>query len=322
MLTTDFSFSLPEELIAQVPAAERGASRLLVLDRASGAVTHSSVRELATLLPQGATMVFNDSRVRKARLFAATPSGGKVEVLLLRRELSTSGETLWAALTTRMAKLVPGKRLSLPEGLEAEVVEARPDERVFRFSRELDDDYLERNGHLPLPPYIRRADAPADADRYQTVYSREQGSAAAPTAGLHFTPEILDSLRSAGIDLRFVTLHVGLGTFLPVRAESLEDHRMHRGGVFRTARDCRGRERRQARGPARHRRRHDERPYAGKRLDRRRPQGRPGLDQHLHLSRIRLQGRRRHVYQLPYAGIDAPHARLGIRRARAHPGRL
>lgn len=228
MLTTDFSFSLPEELIAQVPAAERGASRLLVLERASGAVTHSSVRELATLLPAGATMVFNDSRVRKARLFAATPGGGKVEVLLLRRELSTSGETLWAALTTRMAKLVPGKRLSLPEGLEAEVVEARPDERVFRFSRELDDDYLERNGHLPLPPYIRRADAPADADRYQTVYSRERGSAAAPTAGLHFTPEILDSLRSGGIDLRFVTLHVGLGTFLPVRVESLEDHRMHR----------------------------------------------------------------------------------------------
>jgi len=126
-----------------------------------------------------------------------------------------------------MAKLLPGKRLSLPEGMEAEVVEARPDERLLRFSPELDDDYLERNGHLPLPPYIRRGDAPADAERYQTVYARERGSAAAPTAGLHFTPGILDGLRAAGVETRFVTLHVGLGTFLPVRAESIEDHRMH-----------------------------------------------------------------------------------------------
>jgi len=169
-------------------------------------------------------MVFNDSRVRRARLYAETPAGGKVELLLLRRE----GPALWAALTTRMAKLTPGKRLELPEGVEAEVVEARPDERVFRFSREIDDDYLERNGHLPLPPYIRREDAPADAERYQTVYAREHGSSAAPTAGLHFTREILAGLDAAGVELRFVTLHVGLGTFLPVRAEEIEDHRMHR----------------------------------------------------------------------------------------------
>jgi len=169
-------------------------------------------------------MVFNDSRVRRARLYAETPAGGKVELLLLRRE----GPALWAALTTRMAKLTPGKRLELPDGVEAEVVEARPDERAFRFSREIDDDYLERNGHLPLPPYIRREDAPADAERYQTVYAREHGSSAAPTAGLHFTREILAGLDAAGVELRFVTLHVGLGTFLPVRAEEIEDHRMHR----------------------------------------------------------------------------------------------
>lgn len=223
MLTTDFSFNLPEELIAQHPAAERGSSRLLVLDRQSGAVSHSSVRELTSFVPAGTVMVFNDSRVRRARLFATTAGGGKVEVLLLRRE----GDLLWAALTTRMAKLMPGKRVTLPDGIEAEVIEARPDERLFRFSREIDDDYLERNGHLPLPPYIRRADVPADAERYQTVYAREHGSAAAPTAGLHFTPGILDDLRLAGVDIRFVTLHVGLGTFLPVRAGSIEDHRMH-----------------------------------------------------------------------------------------------
>ncbi len=223
MLTTDFSFNLPEELIAQHPASERGSSRLLVLDRQSGEVSHSSVRELISYVPAGTVMVFNDSRVRRARLFATTAGGGKVEVLLLRRE----GDLLWAALTTRMAKLVPGKRVTLPEGLDAEVIESRPDERLFRFSREIDDDYLERNGHLPLPPYIRRADVPADAERYQTVYAREHGSAAAPTAGLHFTPELLDALRAAGVDIHFVTLHVGLGTFLPVRAESIEDHRMH-----------------------------------------------------------------------------------------------
>lgn len=224
MRTTDFSFNLPEVLIAQTPSERRGESRLLVLDRGSGELTHSAVRAIAEFVPSGAVMVFNDSRVRRARLFASTPSGGRVEVLLLRRE----GPALWAALTTRMAKLTPGKRLELPEGVEAEVVEALADERVFRLSREIDDDYLERNGHLPLPPYIRREDAPTDAERYQTVYARERGSSAAPTAGLHFTEGILSGLEAAGVVLRFVTLHVGLGTFLPVRSESIEDHRMHR----------------------------------------------------------------------------------------------
>ncbi|MBU0928738.1 MAG: tRNA preQ1(34) S-adenosylmethionine ribosyltransferase-isomerase QueA [Spirochaetes bacterium] len=222
MLTTDFSFSLPEELIAQRPTAERGASRLLVLD-GGGGIVHSSVRDIASFVPSGAVMVFNDSKVRRARLYATSAGGGRVELLLLRRE----GPSRWAAVATRMAKLKAGKRLGLPEGIEAEVREVRPDERVFEFSREIDDDYLERVGHLPLPPYIRRDDVPDDADRYQTVYARERGSAAAPTAGLHFTPGILDGLRAAGVELRFVTLHVGLGTFLPVRAEAVEDHRMH-----------------------------------------------------------------------------------------------
>lgn len=227
MLTTDFNFELPEELIAQVPSEERGRSRLLVMDRASGALTHSSVAELASFLPAGGLMVFNDSRVRRARLYATSPGGGSVELLLLRQERGPAGELLWAAIATRMAKLKPGKRLSLPGGVEAEVVEARPDERVLRMSRDIDDDYLELHGHLPLPPYIRRADAAADAERYQTVYSRSCGSAAAPTAGLHFTDDILAGLKAAGLELRFVTLHVGLGTFLPVRSDAVEDHRMH-----------------------------------------------------------------------------------------------
>jgi S-adenosylmethionine:tRNA ribosyltransferase-isomerase len=223
MKTQDFSFKLPEELIAQEPPAERGLSRLMTLDRRSGAYAHRMVRELPGLIEPGAVMVFNDSKVRRARLFAQGSGGGKVEILLLRR----LGDRLWAALTTRMAKQTPGKTLSLPEGLSAEVVEARPDERVLRFSFEIDDGYLERNGHLPLPPYIKREDKPADAERYQTVYAREPGSAAAPTAGLHFTPAILEALKAKGVELCFLTLHVGLGTFMPVRAENIEEHRMH-----------------------------------------------------------------------------------------------
>ncbi|PKL09447.1 MAG: tRNA preQ1(34) S-adenosylmethionine ribosyltransferase-isomerase QueA [Spirochaetae bacterium HGW-Spirochaetae-7] len=223
MLTTDFSFNLPEDLIAQEPSAQRGASRLLVLDRATGTTTHGMVADITSFVSPGTVMVFNDSKVRRARLYATGAGGGRIEVLLLRRE----GPCLWAALTTRMAKMTPGKRLALPDGLEAEIVEARPDERLLRFSAEPDDDYLERNGRLPLPPYIRRADAEADADRYQTVYARERGSSAAPTAGLHFTGGILSGLAAAGVELRFVTLHVGLGTFLPVRVDSIEDHHMH-----------------------------------------------------------------------------------------------
>lgn len=223
MLTTDFSFNLPEELIAQEPADERGSSRLLVLDRATGEIRHSRVRDIASFIPPGSVMVFNDSRVRRARLFGTLDSGGKVELVLLRRE----GEHLWAALTSRMAKLKPGRTVMLPDGLVATVVQERPDERLLEFSDGLDDAYLERNGHLPLPPYIRRPDSAADTERYQTVYARVQGSAAAPTAGLHFTDEILDSLKTAGVDIRFVTLHVGLGTFLPVRTDHIEEHRMH-----------------------------------------------------------------------------------------------
>jgi S-adenosylmethionine:tRNA ribosyltransferase-isomerase len=223
MLTTDFSFNLPEEYIAQQPPEERGASRLLVLDRNTGSLTHAKVRDIASLVPRGALMVFNDSRVRRARLFGSTPNGGKVEVLLLRRE----GSSTWAALTSRMSRLKTGKTISLPEGLEATVIVERADERVLNFSFELDEAYLERNGHLPLPPYIRRGDTSSDSDRYQTVYAKESGSAAAPTAGLHFTPEILASLESAGVELCFLTLHVGLGTFLPVRSATVEDHTMH-----------------------------------------------------------------------------------------------
>jgi len=222
MTLKDFHFELPEELIAQEPPLERGSSRLFVLDRNNGNI-HSSVKDLAAFIPEGSVMVFNDSKVRRARLFATTTHGGKVEILLLRPE----ADGLWAVMTSRMAKQQPGRVLLLPEGLEAEIVGVRPDERLLRFSRPLDDSYLERHGHLPLPPYIRRSDQPADAERYQTIYARQTGSAAAPTAGLHFTTQIIDTLKSKGIDIQFITLHVGLGTFMPVRTQNIKEHRMH-----------------------------------------------------------------------------------------------
>jgi len=226
METTDFSFELPEELIAQFPAAERGADRLLVLDRTSGARTHRMVADLPSLVEPGTLLVFNDSKVRKARVYG-TPIGqegaGEVEFLLLDR----IGSGRWRAMVKRAKRQKVGRRYAFPAGAEAEIEAEDGEFRLVRFDRDLGDDWLDEHGHIPLPPYIRREDAPADSSRYQTIYARAVGSAAAPTAGLHFTPAIMDALRAAGAEIAYVTLHVGLGTFLPVRAEKIEDHRMH-----------------------------------------------------------------------------------------------
>ncbi|HUW42430.1 MAG TPA: tRNA preQ1(34) S-adenosylmethionine ribosyltransferase-isomerase QueA [Rectinemataceae bacterium] len=233
MRTDDFSFDLPEELIAQFPPERRGESRLLVLDRAKGALRHAMVSELASSIEPGTLVVFNDSRVRKARIYGeALDTGARVEFLLLRRR----GAGLWEATATKLKRQRPGRRYLFPESVEAQIVDAplfgeesaeRDGTRLLHFSPAIDDDYLDRAGHIPLPPYIRREDAPADAERYQTVYSRAVGSAASPTAGLHFTEELLGQLRDRGIERATVTLHVGLGTFLPVRSEEIESHRMH-----------------------------------------------------------------------------------------------
>jgi S-adenosylmethionine:tRNA ribosyltransferase-isomerase len=233
--TDDFSFDLPEELIAQFPPERRGESRLFVLDRASGRRTHGAIADIAQYVEPGTLMVFNDSRVRKARLFAeAEDSGARVEFLLLKR----LGEDLWEASASKLKKQRPGRRYRFPEGVIGQIVESAEDvgaeaesdrdgTRAIRFSPPIDDVYLERSGHIPLPPYIKRDDAAEDAERYQTVYAAHVGSAAAPTAGLHFTDEILSALDARGVERTFVTLHVGLGTFLPVRSDSLEDHNMH-----------------------------------------------------------------------------------------------
>ncbi|MBN1687289.1 MAG: tRNA preQ1(34) S-adenosylmethionine ribosyltransferase-isomerase QueA [Spirochaetales bacterium] len=223
MRTRNFSFDLPPELVAQHPPAQRGTSRLLVLDRETGRLAHSSMDEIDKFVEPGTVMVFNDSRVRKARLYAASDHGGTVELLLIRRVDSAT----WISLTSKTRRQRPGKKLHLPADVTAEVVAAEGEFRTLRFTPEIDDDWLDRHGHVPLPPYIERADIPQDAERYQTVYSRLIGSVAAPTAGLHFTAKMLAQLERAGVELCFVTLHVGAGTFFPIRSEHIEDHRMH-----------------------------------------------------------------------------------------------
>lgn len=231
MRTEDFSFELPEELIAQAPTARRGESRLLVLDRASGARVHSAVARLADFVEPGCLMVFNDSRVRKARIFGeALDTGMKTEFLLLGQRPDGS----WEAVASKLKKQRAGRRYRLAGEALAEVLgpgeagaDGRPDTLILSFDRPMTEEYLERNGHVPLPPYIKREDAPDDDERYQTVYSRELGSAACPTAGLHFTEALLAELDARGVRRTTVTLHVGLGTFLPVRSDAIEGHAMH-----------------------------------------------------------------------------------------------
>ncbi|MDR1899822.1 MAG: tRNA preQ1(34) S-adenosylmethionine ribosyltransferase-isomerase QueA [Treponema sp.] len=228
MKTSDFSFDLPPRLIAQYPAV-RGQSRLMVLDRRTGRRRHRRVSELPSLLKRGDLLVFNDSRVRKARLFAVSAAtGGAVEFLLLKQ----IDPRIWQTMVRGSRRRRPGSRYLFRDETEAPIAEAvvfggEGEFRTLCFDRPIDDQWLDRYGHLPLPPYIKRQDDPADGERYQTVYAAETGSAAAPTAGLHFTRELLAGLEAAGVETAFITLHVGLGTFLPVRSEHLEDHTMH-----------------------------------------------------------------------------------------------
>lgn len=224
MKTQDFSFDLPEGLIAQTPPAERGRSRLMVLDRASRRLSHRMAADLPEILESGALLVFNDSKVRKARLYGASKSSGvQVEFLLLQK---LDAHT-WRTVVQRSRRRRPGSRYVFPGGLEGEICGAGGEFRLLRFDAPIDDAWLDVHGHIPLPPYIKREDTPEDAARYQTVYAAAPGSAAAPTAGLHFTRELLARLEDRGIETAFLTLHVGPGTFLPVRTEDIEDHRMH-----------------------------------------------------------------------------------------------
>jgi S-adenosylmethionine:tRNA ribosyltransferase-isomerase len=252
VLVSEFDFHLPPELIAQQPLANRSASRMLHLDRISGKLTDRAFREFPQLLRPGDLLVMNNTRVFPARLFgrrsgshaqpvsANNPAArqflsGRVEVLLTRQ--SDEDSQVWEALVRPGRKIGVGERIFFggsetpaDHRLAAEII-ARGEfgERTLRFAPVPDlFAEIEKLGHVPLPPYISRDDAASDRERYQTVYARERGSVAAPTAGLHFTPEILAELRKHGIEIAEITLHVGLGTFQPVHAERVEDHKLHR----------------------------------------------------------------------------------------------
>jgi len=235
---SDFDFELPEELIAQQPPAERGQSRMLTMDRASGELRDRQFSEFPSLLRKGDLLVLNDSRVIPARLYARRtlrrekekPSG-RIEVMLTE----PMGENRWHALVRPRRKVAIGERLVFPDpegqiALEAEVLERGEfGDRLIEFAA-VEDFFgiLDRIGHIPLPPYIHREDGSADRDRYQTIFSRERGSVAAPTAGLHFTPQMLERIAGSGVEIARVTLHVGLGTFAPLRVERVDEVRLHR----------------------------------------------------------------------------------------------
>ncbi len=235
MRRQDFHYELPEELIAQHPADRRDAARLLQLDGASGAVADRWITDLPALLRPGDLLVLNDTRVIPARLFAHKTTGGRVEIMI---ERLLDEKTLLAQLRASKANR-SGMRLTIDNDIEFEIIERRDDFYVLRLhAGEALTTVLERHGHMPLPPYIQRADEKNDRYRYQTVYAREPGAVAAPTAGLHFTPELLQQLQAAGIRLTYITLHVGLGTFSPMRVDDISDHRMHHERVQVDAAAC------------------------------------------------------------------------------------
>jgi S-adenosylmethionine:tRNA ribosyltransferase-isomerase len=220
MQTSDFDYPLPAERIAQTPVEPRHASRLLVMKRAGGELEHRTFWEVGDYLRKGDVLVINRTRVIPARIYAHKPTGGRIELLLLRRVDSFTWETLVGG-----KRVAPGMRLTLEDGPQAEVIERlEGSRRLVRFSEAV-EPYLERAGQMPLPPYIHTP--LANPERYQTVYARQPGSAAAPTAGLHFTPELMERLGAAGVGFAEVTLHVGLDTFAPVNEDDPQEHKIH-----------------------------------------------------------------------------------------------
>ena len=234
MKISEFTFDLPQELIAQTPAERRGEDRLLVIDRKTGAYSDMMMQDFPSLVEPGSIVVVNDTRVRKARVFGISETGGKVEFLFT----GAVGPTRWQAMVSKSRKQRPGKGYDFytPDGQLycKAVIDTDVDDKdsgsslkIVRFDRPIDEDFFQKCGHVPLPPYIKREDDFNDEKRYQTIFANECGSMASPTAGLHFTPERVDKLADKGVEVLHITLHVGMGTFLPVRTENLEDHVMH-----------------------------------------------------------------------------------------------
>lgn len=234
MKISEFTFDLPQELIAQTPAARRGEDRLLVIDRNTGDYRDMMMQDFPDLVESNSVVVVNDTRVRKARVFGISETGGKVEFLFT----GAVGPDRWQAMVSKSKKQRPGKGYDFftPEGdiYCKAVIDTDVDDhdsgsslKIVKFDRPIDEDFFQKCGHVPLPPYIRREDDFNDEKRYQTIFANECGSMASPTAGLHFTPEMVEKLQNKGVEVLHITLHVGMGTFLPVRTENLEDHVMH-----------------------------------------------------------------------------------------------
>ena len=227
MLVKDFDFHLPPELIARHPAIERDASRLMVLNRRTGGIGEDRFRNIASYLAPGDLLVMNDTRVIPARILGRRESGGKVEIFLLRR--AGGNPECWSCLLRASKRFRPGQVIDLATGMKA-MIRTRLDDdswQVEFIGSEPFDSWLEREGRIPLPPYLQRDDDERDRERYQTVYAQTPGAVAAPTAGLHFTRELLTELEGKGVVVAHLTLHTGLGTFLPVRVERVQDHRIH-----------------------------------------------------------------------------------------------
>ena len=227
MLVKDFSYHLPQDLIARHPPAKRDGSRLMLLDRSTGSISEDLFFNLQDYLRSGDLLIMNDTRVIPARLFGRKPTGGRVEIFLLHR--LTGCQERWECLLKSSKRFSEGQEILLESGMTAVVMSRCLSENwLIEFAgNEQFDSWLEREGHIPLPPYLQREDCSIDRERYQTVIAREPGAVAAPTAGLHFTRELLSRLAADGIGTAFVTLHTGLGTFQPVRVENVEEHRIH-----------------------------------------------------------------------------------------------
>jgi S-adenosylmethionine:tRNA ribosyltransferase-isomerase len=224
--TSDYDFQLPPELIAQSPPAVRGDSRMMVVDRTSQSIAHRRFADIVEYIPAGDLLVRNTTRVMRARLLGTRDSGAPAEILLLK---SLGGGSRYEAMVRPGGKMKPGRTIHVGKELDVRILESTERRtRVVELVSPLSDDAaIEQYGHVPLPPYITRSDAPPDAERYQTVYANEIGSAAAPTAGLHFTPEVLAKLRAKGVCIADVLLHVGAGTFKPVEVDDPAQHVMH-----------------------------------------------------------------------------------------------
>lgn len=230
MLLTEFDFNLPEELIAQHPSGIRGQDKLMLLNRKTGEIEHHKMDDLPDLILPGTLMIFNNSKVRRARCYGIKETTGREQEFMFLNQIDQSGST-WNTMVKGAKKQKPGMRYKFPDGSVGTIIEHPENNgtefRALKFEFPITEEWFEHNGHIPLPPYIKREDTDEDSERYQNVYAKETGSAACPTAGLHFTEEMLARLSAKNIDRSFVTLHVGLGTFLPVREEKIEDHKMH-----------------------------------------------------------------------------------------------